>query len=102
MLAPFNLQQWIDDNRDLLKPPVSNKNFPAEIMAAFVRGQSPSENLLRNIAETTHQWNFILHPCRRNTILQLQRHRRNAEEEAMIVLNTETNYELYQTPHSFL
>jgi hypothetical protein len=26
MLAPFNLQQWIDDNRDLLKPPVSNKN----------------------------------------------------------------------------
>lgn len=24
---PFNLQQWIDDNRDLLKPPVSNKNL---------------------------------------------------------------------------
>jgi 3-hydroxyanthranilate 3,4-dioxygenase len=27
MLAPFNLQKWIDDNRDLLKPPVSNKNL---------------------------------------------------------------------------
>jgi 3-hydroxyanthranilate 3,4-dioxygenase len=27
MLAPFNLQQWINDNRDLLKPPVSNKNL---------------------------------------------------------------------------
>lgn len=27
MLAPFNLQQWINDNRDLLKPPVGNKNL---------------------------------------------------------------------------
>ena len=27
MLAPFNLKQWINDNRDLLKPPVSNKNL---------------------------------------------------------------------------
>lgn len=24
---PFNLQKWIDENRDLLKPPVSNKNL---------------------------------------------------------------------------
>ncbi|MDG1037120.1 MAG: 3-hydroxyanthranilate 3,4-dioxygenase [Crocinitomicaceae bacterium] len=30
MLAPFNLQRWIDDNRDLLKPPVSNKNLYVE------------------------------------------------------------------------
>lgn len=27
---PFNLQRWIDDNRDLLKPPVSNKNLYVE------------------------------------------------------------------------
>lgn len=27
MLAPFNLQQWIDENRDLLKPPIGNKNL---------------------------------------------------------------------------
>lgn len=27
MLMPFNLQKWIDENRDLLKPPVSNKNL---------------------------------------------------------------------------
>lgn len=24
---PFNLRQWIDENRDLLKPPVGNKNL---------------------------------------------------------------------------
>jgi len=24
---PFNLQQWIDENRDLLKPPINNKNL---------------------------------------------------------------------------
>ncbi|MBP6458717.1 MAG: 3-hydroxyanthranilate 3,4-dioxygenase [Crocinitomicaceae bacterium] len=27
MMLPFNLQQWIEENRDLLKPPINNKNL---------------------------------------------------------------------------
>lgn len=30
LAAPFNLKKWIDENRDLLKPPVSNKNLYTE------------------------------------------------------------------------
>jgi len=30
LIKPFNLQQWISDNKHLLKPPVSNKNIYVE------------------------------------------------------------------------
>jgi 3-hydroxyanthranilate 3,4-dioxygenase len=29
-IAPFNLNQWIKENKDLLKPPVANKNLYKE------------------------------------------------------------------------
>jgi len=27
LMMPFNLQQWIEENRELLKPPINNKNL---------------------------------------------------------------------------
>jgi len=30
LIKPFNLQEWISDNKHLLKPPVSNKNIYVE------------------------------------------------------------------------
>jgi 3-hydroxyanthranilate 3,4-dioxygenase len=30
MMEPFNLQQWINENRGILKPPVGNKNLYVE------------------------------------------------------------------------
>ncbi|MBU3867223.1 3-hydroxyanthranilate 3,4-dioxygenase [Streptomyces sp. 4503] len=40
VLKPFNLQQWIDDHQDLLKPPVGNVQIweDADLMVTIVGG----------------------------------------------------------------
>ena len=50
---PFNLHQWIEDNQDLLKPPVSNKNLYAEagdFIVYLQSGYSLKRSLFYNLA----------------------------------------------------
>ena len=46
---PFNLKKWIDENRDLLKPPVGNKNLYVEsgdYIVMIVGGQIPEKIII--------------------------------------------------------
>ena len=36
---PFNLQKWIKENKELLKPPVSNKNLYVDSMVPGLRSR---------------------------------------------------------------
>ena len=54
MLAPFNLKQWINDNRDLLKPPVSNKNLyheAGDLIVMVVAGPNARKDYHYNESE---------------------------------------------------
>ena len=54
MLAPFNLQKWIDENRNLLKPPVSNKNLyvqAGDFIVMIVGGQNARKDYHFNESE---------------------------------------------------
>ena len=60
MLAPFNLKQWINDNRDLLKPPVSNKNLyheAGDFIVMVVAGPNARKDYHYN---ETEEWFFQL------------------------------------------
>lgn len=51
---PFNLQQWIEDNRDLLKPPVGNKNLyvqAGDFIVMIVGGPNARKDYHYNEAE---------------------------------------------------
>lgn len=50
---PFNLKKWIDDNRHLLKPPVSNKQIwmDAEFIVMVVGGPNARKNYHYNEGE---------------------------------------------------
>jgi hypothetical protein len=46
---PFNLKQWINENRDLLKPPVGNKNLYADAgdyIVMIVAGPNAQEKII--------------------------------------------------------
>ena len=51
---PFNLQQWITDNRDLLKPPVGNKNLyvdAGDFVIMIVGGPNARKDYHWNVTE---------------------------------------------------
>ncbi len=51
---PFNLRQWITDNRDLLKPPVGNKNLyidSGDYIVMIVGGPNARKDYHFNVTE---------------------------------------------------
>ena len=54
VIRPFNLNKWIDDNRDLLKPPVGNKclyNEAGDFIVMVVGGPNARKDYHYNEGE---------------------------------------------------
>ena len=45
---PFNLTTWIEEHRDLLKPPVGNKNLYVD-SGDYIRISNPLDNQLSTL-----------------------------------------------------
>ena len=56
---PFNLSQWIEENRELLKPPVGNKNLYVESGDYIVMIVAMAQMLERTII-TMKQKSFFI------------------------------------------
>jgi 3-hydroxyanthranilate 3,4-dioxygenase len=94
MLAPFNLQKWIDENRGLLKPPVSNKNLYKEagdFIVMVVAGPNARKDYHFNEAEE------LFYQIEGDFLVRIQE---NGEAKDILVQEGEMFLLPANTPHS--
>lgn len=73
---PFNLHQWIEENRDLLKPPVGNKNLYVEsgdYIVMIVGGPNARKDYHYNETEE------LFYQIKGNIIVKIQDHGKAVE-----------------------
>jgi 3-hydroxyanthranilate 3,4-dioxygenase len=94
MLAPFNLQKWIDENRDSLKPPVSNKNLYKEagdFIVMVVAGPNARQDYHYNEGEE------LFYQIEGDIIVRVQE---NGQAKEVIIKEGELFLLPANTPHS--
>jgi len=67
---PFNLTKWVEENRELLKPPVGNKNLykdAGDYIVMIVAGPNARKDYHYNETED-HQWGIRIYIKRQEII----------------------------------